>query len=80
MPWADGSLDTVPANDRFERLPLAIGDPIQAMVREIQTPPNDPIVSLVRLIHYQDANADRVFKHRGNLVQLRLSSDTTSDR
>nr|VFJ43922.1 MAG: Signal transduction histidine kinase [Candidatus Kentron sp. FM]VFJ44276.1 MAG: Signal transduction histidine kinase [Candidatus Kentron sp. FM]VFK06149.1 MAG: Signal transduction histidine kinase [Candidatus Kentron sp. FM] len=72
LPWAGGSLDDMAASPKTERLSLAVGDPIQAMVREIQTPPNNPVVSLTRLIHYQDATADKVFKHRGNLAGWRF--------
>nr|VFJ90360.1 MAG: Response regulator receiver domain-containing protein [Candidatus Kentron sp. H]VFJ91575.1 MAG: Response regulator receiver domain-containing protein [Candidatus Kentron sp. H]VFJ98161.1 MAG: Response regulator receiver domain-containing protein [Candidatus Kentron sp. H] len=72
LPWADGSLGRVPVNDKIERLSLAIGDPIQAIVREIRIPPMNPNVSLIRLINHQDAIAEKTFKHRGNLARWRF--------
>nr|VFK58298.1 MAG: Histidine kinase-, DNA gyrase B-, and HSP90-like ATPase [Candidatus Kentron sp. TUN] len=80
LPWADGSLGEMPVNDRIGRMPLAIGDPIQAMVREIQMPPNAPVVSLIRLIHHQDAIAEKTLKHRSNLASWRFRGFLGKDK
>nr|VFK18792.1 MAG: Response regulator receiver domain-containing protein [Candidatus Kentron sp. LPFa] len=69
LPWRDGGLDAMPINSNTRRMSLEIGDPIQALVREIQMPPMDPIVSVTRLIHRRDATANNTFKHRENLAR-----------
>nr|VFJ61890.1 MAG: Signal transduction histidine kinase [Candidatus Kentron sp. FW] len=72
LPWADGSLGEIPLNDRIGRMPLTIGDPIQALVREIRMPPNNPVVSVARLINHQDTIAEKTFRHRENLAGWRF--------
>nr|VFK07216.1 MAG: Response regulator receiver domain-containing protein [Candidatus Kentron sp. LPFa]VFK23951.1 MAG: Response regulator receiver domain-containing protein [Candidatus Kentron sp. LPFa] len=69
LPWDDGGLDAMPTNSNTKRMPLEIGDPIQALVREVRMPPMDPIVSVTRLIHRRDATANNTFKHRENLAR-----------
>nr|VFK78896.1 MAG: Histidine kinase-, DNA gyrase B-, and HSP90-like ATPase [Candidatus Kentron sp. SD] len=68
LPWRDGNLDATPTNSNIARMPLDIGDPIQALVLEIRVPPMSPLVSLTRLIHRRDATANNTFKHRENLA------------
>nr|VFJ43226.1 MAG: Histidine kinase-, DNA gyrase B-, and HSP90-like ATPase [Candidatus Kentron sp. FW] len=72
LPCADGNLGEIAINDRTGRMPLAIGDHIQALVREIRMPPNDPVVSVARLINHQDTIAEKTFRHRENLAGWRF--------
>ncbi len=74
IPWADGTLGRLPANPDHNkgRLVLEVGDPIQALVFDVRKPPDDPRVSLVRLINHRDAHADTEFKHREVLALWRF--------
>jgi hypothetical protein len=72
LPWTDGSLDAPPEVPGVARLALQIGDPIRALVLEIRFPPESPRVSISRLIHYQDATAQRAFEHADTLARWRF--------
>nr|VFK38456.1 MAG: Histidine kinase-, DNA gyrase B-, and HSP90-like ATPase [Candidatus Kentron sp. TC] len=72
LPWGDGGLEMAPPDANIQRMSLEVGDPIQALVREVRLPPMDPIVSVTRLIHRRDVTAQRTFQHRGNLACWRF--------
>nr|VFJ49573.1 MAG: Signal transduction histidine kinase [Candidatus Kentron sp. DK] len=72
LPWADGSMDEQAPKGQTDRMPLAIGDPILALVREVRLPPDNPVVSLTRLIHHQDTFSEKIFKHKGNMAGWRF--------
>jgi len=72
IPWADGGLISQSKRPDARRLGIEIGDRIRALVLEVQQPPKNPRVSLVRLINHQDATSDRAFEHREGLARWRF--------
>jgi signal transduction histidine kinase len=72
LPWTDGSLDARSEVAGAARLDLQIGDPIRALVLEICFPPEYPRVSISRLVHHQDATAQRAFEHADTLARWRF--------
>lgn len=79
VPWATGHLSP-PKGRNPPRLPLYVGEPIQARVLEVWQPPKNPVVSLIRLIHYRDAGAQRDFDNRDTLAAWRFREFARSGR
>ncbi len=74
LPWADGHLAELATEARKQqgRLRLEKGDPVQAVVLAIQLPPDNPVISIRRLINHIDAYSHRDFYQREVLALWRF--------
>jgi len=79
VPWVTGHLST-PKASHSPRLSLHIGERIQVRVLEVLQPPKNPKVSLIRLIHYRDAKAQRDFDSRETLANWHFRGFALSGR
>ena len=72
LPWADGSLGERPNKKEMQRMTLAKGEKIQALLLEIRLPPLNPLASITRLIHHRDAHGKQLQSQREAAALVRF--------